>query len=115
MEKAIRTLCSAGSKLCMDDFGSGFANLDSVLALPFKVLKIDKTLLDNAVEDESAAALYRSVVEMIGKQGLSTVAEGVETAEQDRLIRSLGIDEAQGYFYAKPMPIEDIFATIQGS
>ena len=52
---------------------------------------------------------------MIGKQGLSTVAEGVETAEQDRLIRSLGIDEAQGYFYAKPMPIEDIFATIQGS
>lgn len=115
MEKAIMTLCSAGSKLCMDDFGSGFANLDSVLALPFKVLKIDKTLLDNAVEDESAAALYRSVVEMIGKQGLSTVAEGVETAEQDRLIRSLGIDEAQGYFYAKPMPIEDIFATIQGS
>ena len=115
MEKAIMALCSAGSKLCMDDFGSGFANLDSVLALPFKVLKIDKTLLDNAVEDESAAALYRSVVEMIGKQGLSTVAEGVETAEQDRLIRSLGIDEAQGYFYAKPMPIEDIFATIQGS
>lgn len=115
MEKAIKALCEAGSKLCMDDFGSGFANLDSVLALPFKVLKIDKTLLDNAVDDESAAALYRSVVEMIGKQGLSTVAEGVETAEQDKLIRSLGIDEAQGYFYAKPMPIEDIFDTIRST
>ena len=115
MEKAIKALCEAGSKLCMDDFGSGFANLDSVFALPFKVLKIDKTLLDNAVDDESAAALYRSVVEMIGKQGLSTVAEGVETAEQDKLIRSLGIDEAQGYFYAKPMPIEDIFDTIRST
>lgn len=115
MENAIKELCRAGSKLCMDDFGSGFANLDSILNLPFKVMKIDKTLLDNAVNDDSAAALYRSVVEMIARQGLSTVAEGVETAEQDKLIRALGIDEAQGYFYAKPIPIEDIFATIQQS
>ena len=115
MENAIKALCQAGSKLCMDDFGSGFANLDSVLGLPFKVMKIDKTLLDNAVDDASAAALYRSVAELIAKQGLSTVAEGVETAAQDKLIRSLGIDEAQGYFYAKPMPIADIFATIRAS
>lgn len=113
VEGAIRTLSEAGSKFCMDDFGSGFANLDSILSLPFSVVKIDKTLLPAAVEGEPAEALYRSVAAMVKGQGLAAVAEGVETEEQAEFVRSLGIEEAQGYFYARPVPIDDIFATIR--
>ena len=99
----------------MDDFGSGFANLDSILSLPFSVVKIDRTLLAAAVEGDSARALYRSVVEMVKSQGLVVVAEGVETAQQDAFVRSLGVEEAQGFFYAHPVPIGDVFATIHGT
>ena len=112
VENTIKALCDAGSKICMDDFGSGFANLDSLLTLPFSVVKIDKTLLDNTEDDHAARMLYRSVVEMMKGQGVLTVAEGVETAAQDELVRSLGMDEAQGFFYAKPMPISEILGTI---
>ena len=113
VEGAIKTLSEAGSKFCMDDFGSGFANLDSILSLPFSVVKIDKTLLAAAVEGEPAEALYRSVAAMVKGQGLAAVAEGVETEEQAEFVRSLGIEEAQGYFYARPVPIDDVFATIR--
>lgn len=113
VEGAIKTLSEAGSKFCMDDFGSGFANLDSILSLPFSVVKIDKTLLAAAVESEPAEALYRSVAAMVKGQGLAAVAEGVETEEQAEFVRSLGIEEAQGYFYARPVPIDDVFATIR--
>ena len=99
----------------MDDFGSGFANLDSILNLPFSVVKIDKTLLAAAVESDSAKALYRSVVEMVKGQGLVAVAEGVETAEQDSFIRGLGVEEAQGFFYAHPVPIGEVFDTIRSA
>lgn len=112
VENTIKALCDAGSKICMDDFGSGFANLDSLLTLPFSVVKIDKTLLDNTEDDHAARMLYLSVVEMMKGQGVLTVAEGVETAAQDELVRSLGMDEAQGFFYAKPMPISEILGTI---
>ena len=112
---AIKTLRDAGSRFCMDDFGSGFANLDSILSLPFSVVKIDRTLLAAAVEGDSARALYSSVVEMVKSQGLVVVAEGVETAQQDAFVRSLGVEEAQGFFYAHPVPIGDVFATIHGT
>lgn len=112
---AIQTLQAAGSQFCMDDFGSGFANLDSILNLPFSVVKIDKTLLAAAVESDSAKALYRSVVEMVKGQGLVAVAEGVETAEQDSFIRGLGVEEAQGFFYAHPVPIGEVFDTIRSA
>lgn len=112
VESTIKALCDAGSKICMDDFGSGFANLDSLLTLPFSVVKIDKTLLNNTEDDHAARMLYRSVVEMMKAQGVLTVAEGVETAAQDMLVRSLGMDEAQGFFYARPMPISEILGTI---
>lgn len=112
VENTVRALCEAGSGLCMDDFGSGFANFDAVLSLPFSIVKIDKALLSAASRDASAAELYRSVVSMMKQQGFSTVAEGVETAEQDAFARELAVDEAQGYFYAKPMPIDEILVKI---
>ncbi|MEE0844693.1 MAG: GGDEF domain-containing phosphodiesterase [Eggerthellaceae bacterium] len=113
VSNTIQVLRDAGARICMDDFGSGFANLDSLLTLPFTVVKLDKTLLDNATEDHAAEVLYCSVVQMMKAQGVETVAEGVETAEQDEFVRKLGIDEAQGYFYARPMPIEELLGTIQ--
>lgn len=112
VENTVRALCEAGSGLCMDDFGSGFANFDAVLSLPFSIVKIDKALLSAASRDKSAEELYRSVVSMMAQQGFSTVAEGVETSEQDAFVRGLAVDEAQGYFYARPMPLDEFLATI---
>ena len=110
--KAIRNL---GVALSIDDFGTGFSSMSYLQKLDFDKIKIDKSFVDG-LDDESnqrASMIVRSVIALGRRMGVTTTAEGVETASQVRLLQYEGCNEIQGYYYAKPMPAEDIRAFLQ--
>lgn len=95
-----------GVSLGLDDFGTGYSNINSVMQMPLDVIKIDKSLLWSAMTNHSSALMLRSLVSTFHALGQCALVEGVETPEQDRLVKEFGVDLIQGYLYAKPMPGE---------
>ena len=108
LEHCIRILQQAGIQLCLDDFGSGYANLSSILRLPFHVIKMDRSLLQGICENENSAAFYHSMVNTLHNIGYQIVSEGVETAQEADLLAQWNVDMIQGYYYAKPQPENNI-------
>lgn len=101
-----------GFKLLMDDFGSGYSSLNILLETPFDVIKLDKKFIENMILSAKGRMILEEVVHMADGLKLGIVAEGVETKEQIDLLKSIGCDQVQGYYYAKPMPEEDFFALL---
>jgi len=99
--------------LCLDDFGSGYANLNTVMRLPFSTIKLDRSLLFDICNDEKRAQFYQSVVETFRKMNYHIVSEGVETREEMELISRWGVDMIQGYYFSKPLPEEALISLIQ--
>ncbi len=97
-----------GVKLSVDDFGTGYSSLTYLKGLPVDEVKIDKGFVDHVTTDPGDRAVVRAVVDIAHTLGLSVVAEGVERADQLRTLRELGVDEAQGYLLARPMPSLEI-------
>lgn len=99
---------AAGVRLCLDDFGSGYANLNTVMRLPFSAIKIDRTLLFDICNDKKRAMFYQSIVETFHRMGYSIVSEGVETEEELSLLSSWGADMIQGYYFSRPLPVDEL-------
>lgn len=99
---------AAGVRLCLDDFGSGYANLNTVMRLPFSTIKIDRTLLFDICNDKKRAMFYQSIVETFHRMGYSIVSEGVETEEEMSLLSSWGVDMIQGYYFSRPLPVDEL-------
>lgn len=93
-----------GIRVSLDDFGTGFSSLSYLKDLPIDTLKIDKSFVDTVISDESTGIITESVVNMVRRLGLSTVAEGVENEQQYEWLRSIHCDTIQGYLLGKPMP-----------
>ncbi|MCI8338503.1 MAG: EAL domain-containing protein [Lachnospiraceae bacterium] len=110
--KALR-LKEEGFTLLMDDFGSGYSSLNILLETPFDVIKLDKKFMENMMVSRKGRLILEQVVAMANKLELGLLAEGVETKEQIDLLQSIGCDQVQGYYYAKPMPAEDFFALLK--
>ncbi|MBL0914827.1 MAG: EAL domain-containing protein, partial [Sphingopyxis sp.] len=91
------------ARVAMDDFGTGYSNLAYLQRLPLDVLKIDRSFVDHMVEDRDKAAIVRTIQSLAEVLGMRTTAEGVETADQARLLSALGCDFGQGYLFAHPM------------
>lgn len=102
-----------GFTLLMDDFGSGYSSLNILLETPFDVIKLDRKFMENMMVSDKGRLILEQVVTMADKLDLGLLAEGVETKEQTELLRSIGCDQVQGYYYAKPMPEEEFFALLQ--
>ena len=101
-----------GVKLSVDDFGIGHASLHYLRRIPADEVKIDRsfvTMMDSSPEDR---ALVRTSIEMIHSLGRAAVAEGVETQGVVDLLREMGCDCAQGYFFAKAMPMDDLLSRL---
>jgi EAL domain-containing protein (putative c-di-GMP-specific phosphodiesterase class I)/ActR/RegA family two-component response regulator len=96
-----------GFGLSIDDFGTGASNIDRLQMYPFTELKIDQSFTRSALTDGFARASVEMSVRLAKEMGLKIVAEGVETEEMWHFLADLGIDEAQGYLMAKPMPPAD--------
>ncbi|MEG0367363.1 MAG: EAL domain-containing protein [Coprobacillus sp.] len=88
----------------LDDFGTGYSNLSSVISIPFNTIKIDKSLVWTAMQEEKYALTLKNLVRVFKDLGMTIVAEGVETKEQNDFIIASGVDQIQGFYYAKPMP-----------
>ena len=98
----------AGIRLCIDDFGSGYANLNTVFRLPFSTIKLDRSLLRDICSNCRAASLYQGLISSIHAMDLKIIAEGVETDQELEHVRSCGVDQVQGFYYSRPLPPDAI-------
>ena len=102
--EVLSSLRGLGVSLLMDDFGTGYSSLHHLHALPFDVLKIDRSFVSRITEGRQPLQIVRTIVELARVLGMDVVAEGVETREQDRLLQRLGCRYAQGFLYSRPVP-----------
>lgn len=98
------------ARVAMDDFGTGYSNLAYLQRLPIDVLKIDRSFVEHMVEDRDKVAIVRTIQSLAEVLGMKTTAEGVETADQARLLSALGCDFGQGFLFAHPMDAEEAFS-----
>ena len=103
----------SGIQICLDDFGSGYANLNTVLKLPFSTIKLDRSLLNGICYDDQIALLYKNIVAVMQNLGHKVVAEGVETQKEIDLLKQWGVDLVQGYYYTKPLDSEQIIHKLE--
>jgi EAL domain-containing protein (putative c-di-GMP-specific phosphodiesterase class I) len=96
-------LRALGVTLSIDDFGTGYSSFAYLKRLPIDKLKIDKSFVHDMVHSEDARAIVQAIVAMAHRMHLRVVAEGVESAAQALALRELGCDQAQGYYYARPL------------
>jgi len=106
---------SFGIGISVDDFGTGFSSLSLLKDLPLSCLKIDRSFVRDIGKQTGAETIVHAVVEMARKLGFRTVAEGVETEEQVAMLRDVGVDELQGYYFSKPVPGEQFVAWLAKS
>ena len=115
-EKSIETmkrLKALGISLSMDDFGVGYSSLSHLTRFPIDRLKIDQSFISDLPQNQEKAAVVRAIVAMAHSLNLATVAEGVETAEQERFMKAVGCDQFQGYFLSRPIPAQELKALIE--
>jgi EAL domain-containing protein (putative c-di-GMP-specific phosphodiesterase class I) len=103
----------AGYGLAMDDFGIGYSSMQQFARCPFTELKIDRAFVNGAAQWPNRLMVLKSALDLGQSLGVATVAEGVETVEDWKLLRDLGCDMAQGYLLAKPMPAEELVGWIR--
>jgi EAL domain-containing protein (putative c-di-GMP-specific phosphodiesterase class I) len=97
-----------GVKIAVDDFGTGYSALSYLQRFPIDVLKIDRAFIRDLQRNDGDEAISTAIISMAHSMALKVVAEGVETPEQLNVLRSLGCDAAQGYYFAHPAPPAEI-------
>ena len=101
----LKTLQNTGISVALDDFGTGYSSLSYLRDLPLNVLKIDKSFIDN-INHQQSKELVRSIIAIGKHMKLLTVAEGTESKEQVEMLKEMGCDYFQGYFFSRPLTAE---------
>jgi EAL domain-containing protein (putative c-di-GMP-specific phosphodiesterase class I) len=99
----LRELKQLGLRLAIDDFGTGYSSLGYLRHFPVDVLKIDRAFVDDIAERTEQSAVARAIIGLSDALHLTTVAEGIETPAQLRLLRALGCQLGQGYYFSRPL------------
>jgi diguanylate cyclase (GGDEF)-like protein len=100
----IRGIKELGPRIALDDFGTGYSSLNYIKQLPLDIIKVDKTFIDDIAEDEYAQAFIKLIVELSDTIDTSIIVEGVENENQLNILKELGVDYIQGFYYGKPVP-----------
>jgi EAL domain-containing protein (putative c-di-GMP-specific phosphodiesterase class I) len=100
----LRRLEAMGAQISLDDFGSGFSSLSYVRTLPIHIIKIDKQFIRDIRNSPHDAVLVASIISLAHNLGMQVIAEGVETLEQLIYLKTAGCDQAQGYYFSRPVP-----------
>ena len=108
-------LQAVGVRVSIDDYGTGYSSLARLRELPVNEIKLDRSFLTGIGRDARAGAIVRSTVELAHSLGLSLVAEGIETEEDETILRGLSCDLGQGYHLARPMPGQNLLKWIADS
>ena len=103
-----------GIRIAIDDFGTGYSSLSYLKRFPLDVLKIDRSFVADVPENDDDAAIIDTIIAMAHRLNLRVIAEGVETAAQRDFLREHGCDWVQGYYFGRPMPLEDLLQCLQG-
>ena len=106
--KKLSAVRELGVQIALDDFGTGYSSLSYLARLPVKTLKIDRSFVIAMLDDPSATALVSTIISLARTLRLETVAEGVESEEQAKILRLLQCDQMQGYLISKPLSFDDM-------
>jgi len=109
------SLRRSGALIAIDDFGTGYSSLSYLKSLPLDKIKIDKSFVQDLLDDDDDATIVRAIIQLGKSLGMQVIAEGVETAEQEAYIISEGCHEGQGYHYSKPLPARELAAYLKQS
>ena len=102
----MRQFKQLGARILLDDFGTGYSSLSQLTRLPIDVIKLDRSFITGIDQNFQAQSLVRSVLGLARAFGFAVVAEGVETEREVQFLKDIGVDYAQGFYYARPMPAE---------
>jgi diguanylate cyclase (GGDEF)-like protein/PAS domain S-box-containing protein len=111
-QRVLRALAGAGIRVAIDDFGTGYSSLSYLTRFPVCALKIDQSFVADVLHDHADAAIVRAIIDMAHTLGFLVVAEGVETQAQATLLRSLGCEQAQGFYFSRPLPAAEFRALL---
>ena len=103
----LQDLKRLGSRIALDDFGTGYSSLSYLSRFPIDIVKLDQTFIHD-FDNPLTVALTRGIIDLAHSLDLVTIAEGIETGEQLRALRTLGCDEGQGFGVARPMPAGEL-------
>lgn len=107
-QRCLRELSQLGISFALDDFGTGFSSLSNLQHLPISLVKIDKSFVQDLGQSADAEHIIRAIISLAHSLQISVVAEGVETESQLEFLRQQHCDEIQGYYFARPMPWDDL-------
>ncbi len=111
----LHSLRRSGALIALDDFGTGYSSLSYLKNLPLDKIKIDKSFVRDMGVDEGDASIVRAIIQLGKSLDMLVIAEGVETAEQERYLIDEGCNEGQGYHYSKPLPAAELLSLLQHS
>jgi diguanylate cyclase (GGDEF)-like protein/PAS domain S-box-containing protein len=104
----LHQLRQLGVRIAMDDFGTGYSSLSYLQRFPFDKIKIDRSFIQDIAEKDGSLTIVQAVINIATSRNITTIAEGVETEEQFKLLRTLGCIEMQGYLFSRPVPVQEI-------
>jgi diguanylate cyclase (GGDEF)-like protein/PAS domain S-box-containing protein len=115
MVDTLKEIRNLGVGIAFDDYGTGYASLSMLKRFPLTRLKIDRGFVQNVESDSGDIGIIQAIVQLGSTFGLEVIAEGVETERQERVVRSLGCAEAQGYLYGRAMPPQEFYDRISNA
>ena len=107
------SLRRSGALIAIDDFGTGYSSLSYLKSLPLDKIKIDKSFVQDLIDDDDDATIVRAIIQLGKSLGMQVIAEGVETLEQETYVISEGCHEGQGYLYSKPLGARELGAYLK--
>ncbi len=113
VQRIMEYLSEKGLRFYLDDFGIGYSNLSNMMNLPFETVKLDASLLEDIAENTTRFRTIELLIQMLHHAGFLVVAEGLETIQQVEKAHQLDVDCIQGYYYAKPMPEEELITFLE--